>query len=116
MHEQSLASALVQQVVQLARVHAAPRVKEVKVVVGEFAGVEPALLESAFVRAAESGAARGARLLITSAPLRAQCHDCSFEFPVRRFTLICPACQGRQVVITQGEELLLDSVILETDS
>ena len=119
MHEQSLAKALWQQVVAIAQANAAQRVKEVRVVVGEFSGVEPELLVSAFAREAARGSAHGVvcrtQLSVQYSPLVARCGDCSLEFQVRDFSLICSACHGRNVAITQGEELLLDSVILETE-
>jgi hydrogenase nickel incorporation protein HypA/HybF len=114
MHEQSLAKSLVQQVLQIAQAHAASRVKEVKMVVGEFSGVEPELLASAFRRETSCGLADGAALTLRCSPLVACCSDCSIDFPVRNFTLICSSCNGRNVTIVRGEELLLESVILET--
>lgn len=116
MHEQSLAKALLRQVGEIAQQHAASRVTEVKLIVGEFSGVELELLKLAIVRQAESGPLCGARLSLQRAPLVAHCGDCSRQFPVQNYTLQCPTCGLRNVVVVQGEELVLESVTLETDA
>ena len=116
MHEQSLAKALLRQVGEIAQQHTGSRVTEVKLIVGDFSGVEPELLKLAIAREAESGPAFGARVSLHRALLVAHCGDCSREFPVQNYTLQCPMCGLRNVVVVQGEELILESVTLETDA
>lgn len=116
MHEQSLAKALLRQVSNIAQKHTGSHVTEVKLLVGVFSGVEPELLKMAIEREAESGPLFGARLSLRCAPLLAHCEDCSRQFPVQNYTLQCPTCGLRNVVVVQGEELVLESVTLETDS
>jgi hydrogenase nickel incorporation protein HypA/HybF len=115
MHERSLAIALLRQVERLMHQHAAQRITEVKVIVGEFTGIEAALLESAFVQAALDGPARGSRLVMKRSPLEAQCQDCMHTFRIRNYAFVCPVCEGQNIGIVRGEELMLESVTMETD-
>jgi hydrogenase nickel incorporation protein HypA/HybF len=115
MHERSLVKSLLRQVETLLRQHDGQRVREVKVTVGDFAGVEPALLESAFAQESLAGPARGARLVIRRTSLEGECRDCSQTFFIRNYLFRCPQCRGENLHITGGEELLLESVTVETD-
>lgn len=117
MHEFSVAAALIRQVEQIARREGAGtgevRVQEVKVNIGEFSGVDAQLLESAFEQLIPHTLADRSRLITHSFPLEALCELCHTTFPVRRFRFSCPQCSSTEVVVVQGEELILDSVTLE---
>lgn len=115
MHEASLVRALLRQVEELMQQHRATGVKEVKVTVGEFSGVEPQLLESAFARQVPETLARGSQLVVERAALQAQCPACSHEFAIEHFRFVCPLCGNTELTITGGEELMLESVTMEAD-
>jgi len=113
MHELSLVRALFRQVEELMRREGADRVVDVRVSVGEFSGVEPELLRSAYDSHVNSTAVRGAQLHLKNVPLSLRCESCGHEFCVVRFRFVCPECEDRQVTIVRGEGLLLESVTLE---
>ena len=113
MHEASLVKALLRQVEELANAHNAVGVKQVNVVIGEFSGVEPDLLESAFYRQTPGTSASGARICVERAQLMGVCGQCSTEFQIEQFNFQCQ-CGSKDVTVTGGEELMLDSVIMET--
>ncbi len=116
MHEASLVRALLRQVEDLMQQHQARRVRCVRVIVGEFSGVEADLLETAFEDQVGDSAARGARLEVSRRPLRGRCGGCGWEFAIVKFRFECPRCASRDIKAIAGEELLLDSVTLEADS
>ena len=116
MHEASLVSALLRQVDELVREHAAAGATQVNVVVGEFSGVEPDLLRLAFERQAPGTLAAGARLCIKSARLVGVCDQCLCEFPIEHFHFQCHRCGGGNVEVTGGEQLMLESIIMEAES
>jgi hydrogenase nickel incorporation protein HypA/HybF len=116
MHEESLVRGLLRQVEALAARYNGRRVAVVKVAVGEFSGVEPELLEAAFVRQVEATALRGAAIQVTKTALEAECGRCHSKFRVQRFVFVCPMCHNTRVRVTGGEELLLDSVTMEGES
>jgi hydrogenase nickel incorporation protein HypA/HybF len=113
MHEYSLAQTLLRQVDELRSERRAERVLAVKIRIGEFAGVEPDLLASAFDDLSVETAARGAYLQIERVSLTIHCDDCGRESEVARYRFICPHCESRSVEITGGDEMLLESVTME---
>lgn len=114
MHEMSLAVALLRQVEALRQQQGAERVTGICVHVGEFSGVEPDLLREACRQAVEGTSMQGARLELETVPLEAGCEQCGTEFRIHRFTFECPRCRNRNVTVLRGEELVLDSVTMET--
>jgi hydrogenase nickel incorporation protein HypA/HybF len=116
MHEASLVQSLLDQVQTLMRDHQAQRVQTIQLSVGEFSGVEPELLLAAYDVMVEDTPMRGARLKLCTIPLRAECQDCGEVFAVLQHRFQCPACDSSRTRITQGDELVLDSVTMESDS
>ena len=114
MHEISLVKALLCQIEDLVVQHRAKRVSCVKLTVGEFSGVEPDLLEMAFVQQSQNSTIAGASLSMTRRPLTGVCRSCSEEFPIVQFRFQCPGCGSADVQVSSGEELILESVTMET--
>lgn len=113
MHEQSLVRALFRQVSELQQARNACGVHVVRVSVGQFSGVEPELLQSAFDELIGDSHLAGAKLELVIVPLEARCRACSHEFAVPNFQFRCPRCRDRRVDILRGEGLVLESVTLE---
>jgi hydrogenase nickel incorporation protein HypA/HybF len=113
MHEYSLAQSLLRQVNELRHERGASRVLAVKVRIGEFAGVEPDLLASAFDDLSIGTGASGAILQIDRVSLTIRCEACGQESEVVRYRFACPRCESQSVAITGGEEMLLESVTME---
>lgn len=112
MHETSIAQRLLTQALAIAKEHAAVTIEAVSVQMGEFAGVEPALLVSAFARLAAGTIAAGASLEITVVPLTVRCTTCERTFTPKGFRFQCDRCPGACVEIVAGEELILENVLL----
>lgn len=114
MHERSLALSLIRQIDDELRERGLHQLSEVRLAIGEFAGVEPALLASAFEELAAAHWESSPRLRLDIVPLTARCHACGQEFNVHRFRFVCPQCGSQQTETTAGEELQLVSVRAET--
>jgi hydrogenase nickel incorporation protein HypA/HybF len=112
-HERSLAIALIRQIDEELCRHRLNGLVEVRLAIGEFAGVEPRLLVSAFEELAAGHWKQAPRLCCDIVPLTACCRACSKEFVVRQFRFECPDCGLRQVDVTAGEELQLISLKVE---
>lgn len=112
MHEASIAKRLLIQVLRLADEHDAVAVDAVSVQIGEFAGLEPALLVSAFAQVSAFTIAAGASLDIRLVALTVRCKRCHREFSPDGFRFRCERCPGAEVEIVAGEELVLENVIL----
>lgn len=113
MHEYSLARSLLRQVDALRHERRADRVLVVKIRIGEFAGIEPELLASAFDNLSSQSAARGACLEIQRVSLTVRCHACSRESKVDRYRFVCAHCECRAVEIMSGDEMQLESITME---
>jgi hydrogenase nickel incorporation protein HypA/HybF len=114
MHELSICEGLMREVMRVAEAHRAQRVLSITLRVGPLAGVEPALLASAYPLASAGTCAAGAKLLIERTPLKVRCRGCGEESDVEVSSLICRACGDWHVELICGEELVLASMELET--
>ena len=112
MHELSIAES----VVQVASRHAAGRpVSKVTVKVGHLRQVVPSALEFAFELVAEGTAVAGAELELEEVPAAGICRDCGVESVLDGFPLVCRRCDGLDMQVTRGEELLVDSLEIEDE-
>jgi hydrogenase nickel incorporation protein HypA/HybF len=115
-HELALCQGLIDQIEQVARAQQASTVHAVVVAVGALSGVEPELLQAAFVIARAGTVAAQAQLQVDARPARVACAVCgqSAEVPVNR--LLCPACGTWRVRVIEGEELTLMRLELSRDA
>ena len=113
MHERTLVRALLRQVEALAAEHPTGRVRVVRVRIGEFSGVEPELIRSAFDDLVDGSTICGAELDVEQVPLTAACQQCGRQFAVERFRFACPICDSSRLTIQSGEEVLLESLSIE---
>jgi len=113
MHERSLVRALLRQVENMAAAYPAVRVLSIQVRIGEFSGVEPDLLASAYDDLIGDTPLRGAALKLERVPLQAVCRQCGRPFHIERFHFQCERCGSPDLTLSGGEEMLLDSVTME---
>jgi hydrogenase nickel incorporation protein HypA/HybF len=111
MHEYTIVQALFEQVEKAARGYAEPRVTEVRVRIGELAGVETALLRKAYDTFREGTLCGGAALVIEPAAARWECPYCSSDLTRRPF-LSCDRC-NRPGKLVDGDQILLERVEME---
>lgn len=115
-HELAVAQALVDQVDAVIDQHGATQASLIRVRIGPLAGVVPELLATAFPLAAAGSRMEHAELEFTHAPIRVRCQTCGAETEAAMNRLICGACGDWHTQIMSGDELLLESVELETAS
>jgi hydrogenase nickel incorporation protein HypA/HybF len=113
MHERSLIKALLRQIEDIAARHPGSSVQSVRVRIGEFSGVEPALLASAFDDLVQDTPFRDASLDLTQVPLEGLCELCGSRFRIERFDFQCVQCGSVRLTLCGGEEMLLESVAME---
>lgn len=105
MHELALA----EEVLELVRRHVpdaqAALVREVRVRVGELAGVVPDSLEFCFGAIVSGTPWQAARLTIEDVPAMARCQACGSVFHTATPGAGCPACGGARVRMESGQEL-----------
>jgi hydrogenase nickel incorporation protein HypA/HybF len=113
MHELSVCQALVDQAEAIARQRKA-KVVRLLLQIGPLSGVESELLRRAFPLASAGTDCEGASLDIRDAAVSVNCPDCKETFPVQANKLICPRCGNWRTTLASGDEMVLQSVELET--
>jgi hydrogenase nickel incorporation protein HypA/HybF len=113
MHERSLVRALLRQVQQVADENSGGQVRSIRVRIGEFSGVEPELLASAYSDLIQDTRLCNATLDLEQVALVGVCDQCGNQFRIERFSFQCDRCGSLQITLRGGEELLLESVMIE---
>lgn len=110
MHELAIA----QGVLAITERHAAGRrVTKVELKVGHLRQVVPSALSFAFELSAVGTAAEGAVLELEEVPAAGWCRTCEARTDLPELPLLCRVCGSSEVEVTQGEELLVDSLELD---
>lgn len=114
MHELAVAQALVEQVDAVIDQHNAAQASLIRMRIGPLAGVVPELLATAFPLAAAGSRMEHAELEFILAPIQVHCQTCGAETEAAMNRLVCGACGDWHTQLISGDELLLESVELET--
>lgn len=119
MHELSIASALMQGVLDFAEQRQARRILEVRLAVGELTAVEHEQLRFCFAAIAKETPAEDAELQIESIQTLVLCPNCSYRGTPKYWdeaqahyaipTLVCPQC-GRSADAVQGHECSIKAI------
>ena len=113
MHEMSLMGGGFEAIEATLAHHHVKKVLLVKLKIGQLTNAEPDALQMAFAAFAQGTVCEGAELQIETLPVKGRCRSCSEEFMVPGLIFACPVCQHLGIDITQGEELLLESLEVE---
>lgn len=113
MHERPLVKALLRQVEDVAAAHPGSHVQSIRVRIGEFSGVKPELLVSAYRDLVTDTPLCGAALDLEQVPLEAVCDQCGHRFRIKRSNFQCDICGSLRLSLFGGEEMLLDSVTMQ---
>jgi len=111
MHEYSVARSLMETIEASAAEHAATSVQRVQLRIGEHAGIEVGLLQSAFTLVRERTICAGADLDIEISPAEWQCSFCGHAIP-RGTRLHCSDCDVPARMIS-GDEIMLERLEME---
>ena len=113
MHEYSIASSLLGMAEEQVAKHAAARVLGLELRIGELAGVEVELLETAWSLVRERSCCEAADLAITRIEACWNCTRCGGDI-ARGGLLVCPGCGGTARLVS-GDELVLDRIEMEVN-
>jgi hydrogenase nickel incorporation protein HypA/HybF len=115
MHELTIATEVLETVKAVAAEHKARRVAEVVLEVGALRLVVPEALEMAWQAAAEGSIAAGAALKVIEAPVAARCRGCEAKYSPKLTDFACPGCGKADAEVTGGNDIVLTSVLCETE-
>ena len=119
MHEFSIASGLVEKLLDFAEKNPDKKIVEVRVAIGEFTQIEEEQLRFCYDSIITETPIAGSSLTIESVLGKVACPHCSYSGPPKYWegalhgtpiaTLECPEC-GRAATVTDGEECAIRSV------
>jgi hydrogenase nickel incorporation protein HypA/HybF len=112
MHELSVCQGLLTQVEEIARREEAAHVDVILLRIGPLSGVEPDLLQNAFIIARAGTVAANAELSIDTLPVRVECTQCGAESEATPNRLLCGQCGDFRTRLLSGDEMLLASIEL----
>jgi hydrogenase nickel incorporation protein HypA/HybF len=78
--------------------------------IGKLRQVIPENLRFAFLTLAVGTVAAGAELNIELVPILVKCQNCHKDFEVEENVYICPHCQGTNLTILSGQDIVLESI------
>lgn len=111
MHELALCESIADTV----RCHADDReVRRVYVTIGHLRQVVPATLQFCWEVVVAGSSLDACDLVIDEVPAVVSCTDCGASSTLTRPILRCASCGGSHVVLTSGEEFLVESIDLVT--
>mgnify|MGYP000285992451 CR=1 FL=1 len=110
MHEMSIASAIAEQVLAVARQNHLLKVTQVRLLIGQLRLIVPEALLVAWDAVRGGSPAADARLEIIEVPAVARCKACRREYEPEWPVFLCPQCGQASVEIVSGEELILEEI------
>jgi hydrogenase nickel incorporation protein HypA/HybF len=122
MHEFSIASGLVEKLLDFVDKNPNRKIVEVRLAVGEFTQIEEEQLRFCYESIITEMPLAGSRLTIEAVPGKVACPHCSYRGAAKYWegvlsgapvaTLQCPQC-GKAAVATEGEECAIRSLRLQ---
>ena len=107
MHELSLMTNAMGQVLEIARRNEASRIHRIRLRVGALSGVVPEALEFAFETLKRGTPAENGALEIERVPATFHCDGCGKDFALHEIAFDCPECGGPLALASGGRELEL---------
>lgn len=114
MHELSVCMSLLEQVQAIAAERGARRVTRIELQVGPLSGVEADLLRNAWPLASAGTLAVDADFIIDERDIVVRCSKCDAETRATANRLVCGTCGDFRTSVVSGDEMILQSVELET--
>ncbi len=115
MHELSIASSIIDIIVDEVRTENLPRVRAIGLKVGVLSGILPDALEFGFDAIKLETPLNSAKLVIEEVPLSGKCNACHNSFTVRNLIFACPHCASTSIKIQKGEELDISYIEMEEE-
>ena len=112
MHELAIAEGIFHVAVKAAGSN--EKIKSIHVRIGQMQHITKDSLQFAFDLLSEGTGAEGAQIDVVSIPAKFQCRGCGTEFEFQQYLMICPACNGVDLLLLQGEEILVDAMEMDT--
>jgi len=107
MHEMSLAEGMIQLIEEQSRQQDFSKVTLVHLDIGKLSNVEVDAMKFCFDAVCQGTLAEGATLKISQSPGIGWCMECAQQIEYQSLYQACPLCDGYQVQVTGGNEMLI---------
>jgi len=107
MHEASIVLSILDTVFEQCRREGYSTIQNIRVKIGQAAGILPDALSFAFDVAKKDTIADNAELNIELVPVGGTCHACNkdFELAEARLVFQCPSCSSDSITVNRGYEM-----------
>lgn len=112
MHELSIVASLIELAEDNLKAQKAKEITKIVVKIGRLSGVETELFERCFETFKQDSLAKNATLEIELGEVIGEC-ECGFKGLIKENVFYCPKCKGKDLKITEGEELYLMRLEME---
>lgn len=112
-HELSITQNILDIALRAAAEQNAAHIREIRLRMGPFSGVVPECVQMYLDVLAKGTPAEGAKIKVTTVPLKVRCRDCGREGEIDRAHIACPFCGSLHLQRLSGREFLVES--LEVD-
>lgn len=113
MHELAITQSILEISLQAAAQQHAARIREIRLRMGPFSGVVPECVQMYLDVLAKGTPAEGAKIKVTTVPLKVLCRDCGREGEIDRAHIACSYCGSLRLKRLSGKEFMVES--LEVD-
>lgn len=113
MHELAITQSILNIALQAAQEQKATHIREIRLRMGPFSGVVPECVQMYLDVLAKGTPAQGAKIKVTTVPLKVLCRDCGREGEIDRAHIACPYCGSLRLKRLSGKEFMVES--LEVD-
>ena len=110
MHEMSIATELLEIILEIADKNNIDIIEEVHIEAGVLKRIVPDIMEFAFKAVTEETIAQGAKLKLTEVSAEARCNNCSISFKPEIDDFLCPVCNKADVEVLTGDDMIINSV------
>lgn len=113
MHEMSLATNLIEQIIDICKENNVNKVLEVNLECGRLKLVVPEVMQEAYSAVIVGTLAEESELIMIEIEPKVKCNKCSKEFIPEVNDFLCPNCNVADVEILQGDEIIIKSLVTE---
>jgi len=110
MHETAIVEDMFRIIDEVAKKEQLSRIDKVHFTIGKMLQVVPELFYFAFDSVKVDTIAAEAIVEIEFLPVKMQCNQCNHTFEISDNTFYCPVCNGADLDLIQGKELLIKSI------
>jgi hydrogenase nickel incorporation protein HypA/HybF len=111
MHELGILSALVSTVEGIVQEEGLTEVEKIVIEVGELSGIVPRYIEQCYPAAVYKTFMEKTVLELVIVPGIVKCRDCARVFNALATDLCCPACDGQDLEILEGNDMIVKEIV-----